>query len=143
MVNAKQCNEVVSPPRIGNDSWAGTLTEEGCGCHKRGGPAGWETQDGGSGCSWAMATRTLGNFQSKLGHSTKEHHKPLTGGIPSSGYLEAHRRAFASLYLIKVRLGFHRNSTPAPDWQKRTKSGQRKGAWGEGGSTRVGATSWN
>lgn len=97
MVNDKQCNEVVSPPRIGNDSWAGTLTEEGCGCHKQGGPAGWEAQDGGSGCSWAMAKRTLGNFQPKLGHSAKEHQKPLAGGIPSSGYLEAHRRVFTSL----------------------------------------------
>lgn len=67
VVNAKQRTEVVSSPRIGNDRRAGTLAEEGCGCHQRGGPTGWETQDGGSGCNWAMAKRTPGIFQPKPG----------------------------------------------------------------------------
>lgn len=37
MVNAKQRTEVVSSPRIRNNRRAGVLTEEGCGCNKRGG----------------------------------------------------------------------------------------------------------
>lgn len=71
---------MVSSPRIGKDLRAGTLAEKGCGCHERGGLTGWETQDGGSGCNWAMAKRTPGNFQPKnWGRSTQEHQKALAG----------------------------------------------------------------
>lgn len=136
VVNAKQRTEVVSSPRIGNDRRAGTLAEEGCGCHQRGGPTGWETQDGGSGCNWAMAKRTPGIFQPKPGPLNPRTPKGAACGlkVPSSwGYLEA----LDELSLVftyawcKVRLELHQNSTPPQTGRGGTKrSGQGKKAGG-------------
>lgn len=136
VVNAKQRTEVVSFPMIGNDRRAGTLAEEGCGCHERGGPTGWESQDRGSGCTWAMAKRTPGNFQPKPRPLNPR--KPGASRRPGSRslLLEVTWKHIDELLLVfawcKVRLGLHQNSTPAPDWQRGTKCGQGEKGLGGG-----------